>query len=50
VGNTVSATIPILLRAHAEQGRFNAGAKMMLIGFGMGYSWAAGLIEWDELL
>lgn len=50
VGNTVSATIPILLRAHAEQGRFKPGAKMMLIGFGVGYSWAAGLIEWDQLV
>jgi 3-oxoacyl-[acyl-carrier-protein] synthase-3 len=50
VGNTVSATIPILLRAHAEQGRFQPGAKMVLIGFGAGYSWALGLIEWDQLL
>jgi 3-oxoacyl-[acyl-carrier-protein] synthase-3 len=49
VGNTVSATIPIVLQAHSAQGRFKRGQKIMLIGFGVGYSWAAGLMEWDDL-
>ncbi len=49
IGNTVSVTIPIVLHAHAAQGRFKPGQKIMLIGFGVGYSWAAGIIEWDNL-
>jgi 3-oxoacyl-[acyl-carrier-protein] synthase-3 len=47
IGNTVSATIPIVLREHAQS--FKAGNRMVLIGFGVGYSWAACLIEWGPL-
>ena len=45
-GNTVSSTIPIALRRAAEQGRLKSGNRVMLVGFGVGYSWAATLLTW----
>ncbi len=45
-GNTVSATIPIALWNAADQGRLQPGMTVMLVGFGVGYSWAACLIRW----
>jgi 3-oxoacyl-[acyl-carrier-protein] synthase-3 len=47
VGNTVSNTIPILLREHA--GRFADGDLTALVGFGVGYSWGATLLEWGPV-
>jgi 3-oxoacyl-[acyl-carrier-protein] synthase-3 len=45
-GNTVSSTIPIALSRAAEQGRLAPGHRVMLVGFGVGYSWAATLLTW----
>jgi len=45
VGNTVSSTIPITLREAG--GRFRPGDRVMLVGFGVGYSWGACMLEWD---
>ncbi len=39
-GNTVSATIPIALSEEIAAGRIRAGSRVMLVGFGVGYSWA----------
>jgi 3-oxoacyl-[acyl-carrier-protein] synthase-3 len=44
-GNTVSSTIPIALFKLRQQGRLKAGQQLMLIGFGVGYSWAACLLN-----
>jgi 3-oxoacyl-[acyl-carrier-protein] synthase III len=44
--NTVSATIPIALKAAAEQGRLKPGMRVMLVGFGVGLSWAATMVRW----
>lgn len=41
IGNTVSSTIPFVLASLLEQGRLTGGARVMLIGFGVGLSWAA---------
>jgi 3-oxoacyl-[acyl-carrier-protein] synthase-3 len=46
-GNTVSCTIPIALRAAVTEGRLRPGALVMLVGFGVGYSWAANLLRWE---
>jgi len=43
-GNTVSSTIPLALIALREQGAIRPGMRLMLVGFGVGYSWAATLI------
>lgn len=48
-GNTVSSTIPIAL-FHAEQeGRLAAGSRVMLVGFGVGYSWGATAVIWQGM-
>jgi 3-oxoacyl-[acyl-carrier-protein] synthase-3 len=43
-GNTVSSTIPIALERARASGRLGAGARVMAVGFGVGYSWAAAMI------
>lgn len=40
VGNTVSSTIPILINTLRTDGRLKRGTKNMLVGFGVGWSWA----------
>lgn len=45
-GNTVSSTIPIALRRAWEEGRIQPGSRLMLVGFGVGYSWGAAMIRW----
>ncbi len=44
-GNTVSSTIPIALENAKSKNRIKAGDKVMLVGFGVGYSWAATMIQ-----
>ncbi|HEX9947250.1 MAG TPA: ketoacyl-ACP synthase III [Allosphingosinicella sp.] len=46
IGNTVSSTIPFVLASLEEEGRLQAGARIMLIGFGVGLSWAGGTVTW----
>ncbi len=45
-GNTVSSTIPIALRHALLEGQIRPGSKVMLVGFGVGYSWGATLLTW----
>jgi len=49
-GNTVSSTIPIALQAAVRSGSLRPGMKVMLVGFGVGYSWGGCLLEWPEKL
>ena len=44
-GNTVSATIPIAINDAIKNGKIVKGNKVLLCGFGVGYSWGAVLIE-----
>lgn len=44
-GNTVSSTIPIALRNAIDSGKVAPGASIMVVGFGVGYSWAAAMIK-----
>ena len=44
-GNTVSSTIPIALESARRRGRVKAGDRVALIGFGVGYSWAASIVR-----
>ncbi|OGT44931.1 MAG: hypothetical protein A3E82_00665 [Gammaproteobacteria bacterium RIFCSPHIGHO2_12_FULL_38_11] len=48
VGNTVSASIPIALKDAVDQKRLKKGDLVMLVGFGVGLSWGACLVEWEE--
>jgi 3-oxoacyl-[acyl-carrier-protein] synthase-3 len=45
-GNTVSATIPIALRMAHQAGSLRPGMDVMLVGFGVGYSWSAAMVRW----
>jgi 3-oxoacyl-[acyl-carrier-protein] synthase-3 len=44
-GNTVSATIPIALKECMNQDLIHPGNRIMLVGFGVGYSWGGVMIE-----
>jgi 3-oxoacyl-[acyl-carrier-protein] synthase-3 len=44
-GNTVSATIPMAMELSLKKGEIRSGGKVMLVGFGVGYSWGATLIR-----
>ena len=46
-GNTVSSTLPLTLRSAG--GSFAPGNKVMLVGFGVGYSWGAAMLEWGRV-
>ena len=46
--NTVSSTIPIALKHADLEGKLKNGEKIMLVGFGVGYSWAACIVEWKD--
>jgi 3-oxoacyl-[acyl-carrier-protein] synthase-3 len=45
IGNTVSATIPIALKRVIDAGRVRAGMKILIAGFGVGYSWSAAIVN-----
>ena len=45
-GNTVSSTIPIALVEAQKAGRLAKGGRVMLLGFGVGYSWGGAMIRW----
>lgn len=44
-GNTVSSTIPIALESAMEQQRVKPNDRVALVGFGVGYSWGAAMIQ-----
>jgi 3-oxoacyl-[acyl-carrier-protein] synthase-3 len=46
VGNTVSASIPMALRAAEDQRRLVKGMRVLVVGFGVGLSWGACIITW----
>ncbi len=46
-GNTVSSTIPIALKDAHSAGRLKPGDRLMLVGFGVGYSWGATMLRWS---
>jgi 3-oxoacyl-[acyl-carrier-protein] synthase-3 len=45
-GNTVSSTIPIALKEAKTNGILKPGHKVMIVGFGVGYSWSAAMLQW----
>jgi 3-oxoacyl-[acyl-carrier-protein] synthase III len=45
-GNTVSATIPIALKMALDEGKIYPNQRIMMVGFGVGYSWAACIVDW----
>lgn len=45
-GNTVSSTIPFLINDLNEKQILKKGDKLLLIGFGVGYSWGTTIVEY----
>lgn len=48
VGNTVSSTIPLLIEHLRKEGKLTPDLMTMMIGFGVGWSWAA--CTWRDVL
>jgi 3-oxoacyl-[acyl-carrier-protein] synthase III len=46
-GNTSTASIPIATCEAIQQGRLNAGDRVVMVGFGAGLTWGAALIQWS---
>ena len=44
-GNTSSASIPLLLATDLADRLTSDGARLMLVGFGVGYSWGAAVLD-----
>lgn len=49
VGNTSCASIPLALCLHQGQAGGNISGRFMLAGFGVGYSWAGCVAEFDNV-
>jgi 3-oxoacyl-[acyl-carrier-protein] synthase-3 len=49
VGNTLAASIPLLLNDLAADGRLRPGARVLLTAFGAGLSWGSTVLEWPDL-
>jgi 3-oxoacyl-[acyl-carrier-protein] synthase III len=45
VGNTVSSTVPIALKEALLKGQAGKNSKVLIAGFGVGYSWGACLLQ-----
>lgn len=45
-GNTSAASIPIAIAEAAEAGMLNEGDNVVLVAFGGGLAWAAGVVRW----
>ena len=45
IGNTVSSTIPIALKRAIARGQIKKGSKILIAGFGVGYSWGATVLD-----
>ncbi|MDC0044585.1 ketoacyl-ACP synthase III [Pelagibacteraceae bacterium] len=48
IGNTVSSTIPIALKNAKDKNLIKNNDLIMMIGFGVGYSWGSCIIKWHE--
>ncbi|MGG2463441.1 beta-ketoacyl-ACP synthase III [Streptomyces sp. RGM 3693] len=49
VGNTLAASIPLLLNDLAADGALRPGARVLLSAFGAGLSWGSTVLEWPDL-
>lgn len=45
-GNTVSSTIPLGIEKALKSNQLVKGDKLLICGFGVGYSWAGAIITW----
>lgn len=45
-GNVVSSTIPLAFEAAEKEGKIKHGMKIMLLAFGIGYSWGGTILDY----
>jgi 3-oxoacyl-[acyl-carrier-protein] synthase-3 len=45
-GNMSSASIPVALDEAIEEGRIQPGSKVLMLGFGAGFTWASSVFQW----
>ena len=48
IGNTVSSTIPIALKRAESDDSIKAGYRVLIAGFGVGYSWGGCVLEYGS--
>ena len=48
IGNTSGSTVPVVLTDAWRTGKIRPGALVLMIGFGVGLSWAATVVRWPE--
>ena len=48
IGNTVSSSIPIAIETYVQAGKIVPGQRLMLVGFGVGFSWGACEVTWGN--
>ena len=48
IGNTVSASIPLLLRKARKEKKIRGGDTIIACGFGVGLSWGIVKIRWTK--
>ena len=48
-GNNSTASIPLALRTALDAGRIAPGDNLLLVSFGAGLTWAAGVLTWGEV-
>jgi len=46
IGNTGSASLPVLIERCRQRGLLQAGQRCLLAGFGVGFSWGMTMLEW----
>ncbi|MGB9641470.1 MAG: beta-ketoacyl-ACP synthase III [Anaerolineales bacterium] len=46
-GNTSTASIPIAVCEAVQNGKINAGDKLVFVAFGAGLTWGAALVQWS---
>jgi 3-oxoacyl-[acyl-carrier-protein] synthase III len=47
MGNTSAASIPLALTALAADGRLRPGHRVLVAAVGAGFTWGAGVVDWE---
>jgi 3-oxoacyl-[acyl-carrier-protein] synthase-3 len=48
LGNTSAASIPLALEQARDDGRLQAGSRVLICAVGSGFIWGAALLEWGR--
>ncbi|PHI35899.1 3-oxoacyl-ACP synthase [Pseudoalteromonas sp. GCY] len=48
-GNTLTASIPLLLNDYAHSNQLKPGQKLLITAFGAGFSWGSTVVTWPDL-